>query len=109
MSAWLPMWAGAVTLAILLAVGFVWANVVDPASDGLTRLGLAPAIGIAVIGLAAIVVDSSGLKLSGNGSVLAATLAVALGIGGTVVVRSTGRRRGRDQDPSGRRVDVPSR
>jgi hypothetical protein len=103
------MWAGAVTLAILVAVGLVWANVVDPVSDGLTRLGLAPAVGIAVLGLAAIVVDSSGLKLSGTGSVLAVTLAVALGIVGTVVVRSTGGRRGRDPDPSGTGVDVPSR
>jgi hypothetical protein len=109
MSPWVPMWAGAVTLAIIVAVGFVWANVVDPASDGLTRLGLAPAVGIAVLGLAAIVVDSLGLKLSGTGSVLAATLAVALGIVGTVVVRSTGRRRGRDPDLSGTGVDVPSR
>jgi len=109
MSPWAPMWAGAVTLAILVGVGFVWANVVDPMSDGLTRLGLTPAVGIAALGLAAIVVDSSGLKLSGTGSVLAATLVVALGIVGTVVVRSTGRRRRHDPDSSGTGVDVPSR
>jgi len=84
MSAWLPVWAGAVTLAILIAVGLVWTKAILPRSDQLVQLGLAPAVGFAALGLAAIVVDASGSRLSEGGGVVAAML--ALGLGATAVV-----------------------
>ncbi|GEM_PF-1700449 len=81
MSSWLPLWTGALILLILTGLGWSWARAALPDSaDELTRLALAPAFGLAALGLASFVPDAAGIRLSGAGGLVAAGIALAGGI-----------------------------
>jgi hypothetical protein len=73
-SPWLPVWSGLVLFGLLAVIGVPWAMAISP-----SRVALAPAFGLAALGLAAVVIDAVGLRLSSSGGWV--TFAVALGAG----------------------------
>ena len=79
-SPWLPVWLGPLLVLMLFAVGWPWVRATLPSSHGLVLLGLAPAFGMAAIGLISILVDATGLRLSDGGGVVAFVGAGLLGL-----------------------------
>lgn len=64
---WFALWSAAVLITILAGVGIIWTNAILGTSPLLIRIGLSPAVGLAFVGLAAIVADRIGLRLSSGG------------------------------------------
>jgi hypothetical protein len=74
LSPWPPLWLAVALLAGMAAIGWPWARVALPATEGSDLLALAPAFGAAALSLAAVAVDAVGLRLSGAGSFVALAL-----------------------------------
>jgi hypothetical protein len=80
MSPWLPVWLAPLLLMLLAAVGAAWAFAVLPEAAAGARWMLAPAVGMAVVGLASVAVDAVGIRLSGAGGPVAVGLGTAPGL-----------------------------
>jgi hypothetical protein len=88
---WFALWYGAVLITILTGVGIVWTNPILGASPLLVQIGLSPGVGVALVGLAAIVVDRMGLRLSsGNGGAAVVSM-FAIGFAAGVIRRRRSR------------------
>jgi hypothetical protein len=74
-SPWLPVWAGALLLAIAGLAGWPIASLVLEAEPVRARAALAPAGGFAALSLASVLVDGVGLHLSAAGGWVALALA----------------------------------
>jgi len=85
---WAPVWLALGLVVLFALVGAPWAHLPLRHDSRLVRLGLAPALGLASVGLASILVDSVGLRL---GTPVGAGVAIvggfALGVA-AVVARS---------------------
>jgi hypothetical protein len=74
-------------LAILWVAGWPWASLASLAEG--SRVGLAPAFGLAAVGLSAIVVDLVGIRLgSMAGGLVSVVAPLVLGLGLTPSVRT---------------------
>src|SRR4029453_14045721 len=105
LSPWLPVWLGPLLMVALGGVGWPWVVATLPGANPRIRAGLAPAVGIAVLSLYAIVVDAVGLRLDGWGAVVA--IMAALGTGLFLLARTAAR--GSDETaPRGRLRQTPS-
>jgi hypothetical protein len=74
-SPWAPVWEAILVLAIACAVGWPYTAML-PHMDGRLRWALAPALGIAALMVASVVVDGIGVRLSDTNGWLAPALAV---------------------------------
>jgi hypothetical protein len=73
---------GAATLGMLTLAGLGWGLALFPRGlRSYEALALAPAVGIAVIVLASLLVDSAGIRLTGFGGALVPVIAAAAGFG----------------------------
>jgi hypothetical protein len=79
-SPWLPVWLAPILLLLLAGVGYPWILAVIPQADTLIRWSLAPAFGVAAVGLGSIAVDALGVRLGTGGSFAATGLALAGGV-----------------------------
>jgi len=79
-SPWLPVWLAPLLLLLLTAVGLPWARAVLPSRPLGTLTALAPAFGLAAIGLASIVCDAAGLRLGHAGGFVAGAVAFGAGL-----------------------------
>jgi hypothetical protein len=80
MSPWLPLWLSPMVLGLLAVVGWPWTRVAWRGGSTLVQVAVAPAVGLAGIALAAVVVDALGIGLGGVGAVVATGGVVATGI-----------------------------
>ena len=78
-SPWLPVWAGALLLAIAGLVGWPIASLLLDAEPARPRAALAPAAGFAAVSLASVLIDGVGLHLSAAGGWVALALAALPG------------------------------
>ena len=76
-SPWLPLLLTPLVVVAFTGIGWGWARLALPSSDPVNRLALAPAFGIAAFGVASMIVDLSGLRLSPWGGSAALLLALA--------------------------------
>ena len=104
MSPWLPVWLGPLLVLALGAIGWPWVAGTLRGASPRIRAGLAPAVGIAVISLAAIAVDALGLRLDGWGAYVALVIAVG---GGLLLLVGLGRHRP-EPAPGNRGIDRES-
>lgn len=77
LSSWLPPPLALLIVLVLTGVGWGWARVALPHIDAVTRLALAPAFGLAAVGLASMIVDLIGIRLAPWGGPAALLLALA--------------------------------
>jgi hypothetical protein len=99
LSPWTPAWLALIVLAILWVVGWPWAGLASLAER--SRVALAPAFGLAAVGLSAILVDLVGIQLaSAAGGVLSVLGPIIVGLGATPSVRRRIDRRGGQLRPS---------
>jgi hypothetical protein len=89
-SPWLSAWLAPMVLAGLAVAGWPWMRLTVPSADRSAALALAPAMGIAVLSIAAVLTDAFGLRLSGSG----ASVALALTLSGWAVWWLRGRASG---------------
>jgi hypothetical protein len=75
-SPWLPAWLAPMLLAGLGGAGWPWVRLTVPSADASTSVALAPAMGVAVLSVSAVLSDAFGLRLAGPGAYVA--LAVTL-------------------------------
>jgi hypothetical protein len=80
LSPWLPVWLGPLLVLALGTIGWPWVAATLPRTNPRTRAGLAPAVGIASLSLAAIAADAVGLRLDGWGAFAALALAAGGGL-----------------------------
>jgi hypothetical protein len=78
-SPWLPVWSGALLLAIAGLAGWPIASLVLEAEPARPRAALAPAAGFAALTLASVLIDGVGLHLSATGGWVALALAALPG------------------------------
>ena len=78
-SPWLPVWEGALLLAIAWLVGWPIVALVLAGAAARARAALSPAAGFAALVLASVLIDGVGVHLSGWGGWVAAALAVLPG------------------------------
>jgi hypothetical protein len=76
-SPWLPVWLSPVVLAALALIGWPLAAVALPRVDRVIVWSLAPALGLAAVGLSSWVLDAVGFRLAKAGGVLAVVFAIA--------------------------------
>jgi hypothetical protein len=76
---WFALLSGVTLISVLTAVGIVWTSVILRTSPPLVRIGLSPAVGLGLVGAAAIVVDRIGPRLSSGGGTVAIVVVFALG------------------------------
>ncbi|HEX2089031.1 MAG TPA: hypothetical protein VHI54_03725 [Actinomycetota bacterium] len=79
-SPWLPVWLSPVLLAALALIGWPVAAACLPQADRVIQWSLAPALGLATLGLTSWIVDTAGFRLANGGGTLAAVLAIASGL-----------------------------
>jgi hypothetical protein len=79
-SPWAPVWLAPLVLVLLAAVGWPWARLTLPGGDGLLIFGLAPAFGLASIGLSSVAADAAGMRLSAAGGLVAPGVALGAGV-----------------------------
>jgi hypothetical protein len=91
LSPWLPVWLSPLLVILVGLIGWPWVAATLPRANPRIRVGLAPAVGIAAVSLAAIAADALGLRLNGLGAVVAA---IAAGGAGLVLLARSGRGRG---------------
>jgi hypothetical protein len=77
LSPWLPVWLAPILLAGFGLAGWPWIRLALPGADRSRTTALAPAVGIAALGLGAVLTDAVGIRLS-SGTGTAVTLVVAL-------------------------------
>jgi hypothetical protein len=104
LSPWLPVWLAPLLMMMLGVVGWPWVGGTLPEANPRIRAALAPAVGIAAISVAAIVIDALGLRLDGWGAVLAVLVALGAGLG---TLARSGRKR-RDTVPPSQLANVGS-
>jgi hypothetical protein len=80
LSPWSPVWLSPLLLALIGSVGWVWSRAALPDASPRIQVAVAPALGAAAIGLAAVAVDSAGIRLSGAGAGTALGLAALGGL-----------------------------
>jgi hypothetical protein len=80
MSPWLPLWLSPIVLGLLAIVGWPWTRVVWREGSILVQVAIAPAVGLAGMALAAVVVDALGIGLGGVGAAVATGGVVGTGI-----------------------------
>jgi hypothetical protein len=76
---WFALLSGATLISVLTAVGIVWTSAILRTSSPLVRIGLSPAVGLALVGAAAIVIDRTGPRLSSGGGAVGIFAVFALG------------------------------
>ena len=79
-SPWAPVWLSPVVLLLFGAVGWPWVRAALPSGDTALWAGLAPAFGLAVAGLAVVVLDGVGLRLAGPAGAAPVLLALVAGM-----------------------------
>jgi hypothetical protein len=102
LSPWLPVWLAPLVVILVGLIGWPWVAATLPGANPRIRVGLAPAVGIAALSLAAIAADALGMRLNGWGAVVAAIAAWGTGL---VLLAGSGRGRG-DAAPRDRIPDV---
>jgi hypothetical protein len=86
-SQWLPFWLAPLVLALLGIVGWAWTRAALPRVPVLDRAALAPAFGVAAVGLLSMLVDSFGVRLAHGGGFLTLALALAGGVVAAAVAK----------------------
>jgi len=89
LSPWTPVWLSPILLGLVAAVGWPWSRLALGSSIPLLQVALAPAFGLAAVGVASLLADAAGLRLSGTGGF--AALAAAM-VGALVSLRFSSRR-----------------
>jgi hypothetical protein len=97
LSPWVPVWLGPLLVLAVGAVGWPWVAATLRDANQRVKAGLAPAVGIAALSLAAIAADSVGFRLVGWGAIVALILAVG---GGLVALVASRERLRRDPAPA---------
>jgi hypothetical protein len=76
-SPWLPAWLAPILLAGLAVAGWPWIRLTVPSADRSTILALAPAMGIAALSVAAVLIDAFGIRLADVGAYVALALTLS--------------------------------
>jgi hypothetical protein len=79
MSPWLPVVLAPCLLLLFGLIGWAWVRAALPSVSGYAQAGLAPAFGVAAVGLTATLVDLAGVRLAPWGGYLAVGTPLVVG------------------------------